>query len=139
MTAKEYLGRIRVLDFQIQQKKKQIEEARELQGSVRGFDYSSAKVQTSPHGEANIDLAVKIMNLEQELTDKLYLIQETRNRIVDEINELGDGTFIEILTLRYCDLCRLEAIALEMNLSYDRIRHLHGKALQAFSDKYLKK
>ena len=138
MNAKEYLNRIRAMDFQIRQKKKQIEDARLLQGNVRAFDYSGVKVQTSPHGDANIDLAVKIITLEQELNDKMYALQEARRKIIDEIAELDDGLYVEILTLRYCDFLRLEAIALEMNLSYDRVRHLHGKALQAFSEKIIK-
>ena len=138
-TAKEYLSRIRILDFQIQQKEKQIADARSLQGRIQSFDYSKEKVQTSPHGDANIDRAVKIMTLEQELSDKLVALQQLRAKMADEISSLDNPEHIELLTLRYCDLYRLEAIALEMNMSYHRIRHMHSEALKAFDKKVLKK
>jgi len=138
MTAKEYLGRIRVLDFQIRQKERQLSEARNLQGRIQSFDYSREKVQTSPHGDAQIDHAIKIMTLEQELSEKLVALQQLRARLSDEIASLDNPEHIELLTLRYCDLYRLEAIALEMNLSYHRIKHMHGEALKAFDKKIIK-
>ncbi|MCR5584571.1 MAG: hypothetical protein K6F63_03940 [Lachnospiraceae bacterium] len=137
MSAKEYLNRIRILDFQIQQKEKQIADARDLQGNIKGFDYSGVKVQTSSHGDATIDLAVKIMTLEQELTEKLFALQTLRAKIIDEIASLDNETHIELLTLRYCHLEKFELIALDMNMSFDRIRHLHGEALKNFQTKVL--
>lgn len=139
MTAKEYLNRIRVLDFQIVQKEKQLADARSLQGRVQSFDYSKERVQTSPRGDAQIDRAVKIMTLEQELADKLLALQEMRAKVSDEIAILENPEHVELLSLRYCELYRLEAIALEMNLSYHRIRHLHSEALKAFDKQVFKK
>lgn len=139
MTAKEYLNKIRILGFQIEQKEKQLEEARSLQGRIQSFDYSREKVQTSPHGDANIERAVKIMTLEQELSDQLILLQKLKSKISDEIAGLGKPEYVELLTLRYCEFYRLEAIAMEMNLSYYRIKHMHGEALKAFDDMVLKK
>ena len=61
MTAKEYLNRIRMLDFQIRKKKEQLDNLKALRGTVRGFDYSGVKVQTSPHGDETINKAVEII------------------------------------------------------------------------------
>ena len=139
MTAKEYLGRIRVLDFQISQKEKQLAEAKSLQGRVQSFDYSKERVQTSPKGDMLLDKSIKIMTLEQELTERLVELQQLRAKMSDEIASLDNPEHVELLSLRYCNLYRLEAIALEMNLSYHRIRHMHSEALKAFDKKVFKK
>lgn len=138
-TAKEYLSRIKLLEFQIKQKKRQIEDARLLQGNIKGFDYSQVKVQTSSKGDSNIELAVKIMTLESELSEKLFALQELRAKIIDQIEKLPDPLHVELLTLRYCNFESFEQIAVDMCLSYDWIRHLHGAALQAFEKEVLKK
>ena len=137
MTAKEYLSRIRSIDFQIRCKEKQLEDARDLQGSVRAFDYSGVKVKTSPHGDANINLALDIMALEKDLAEKKYELQKAKAKLIEEIGGLDNEIHVELLTLRYCDLAPFEAIALDMHMSYDRIRHLHGEALRSFQNKYL--
>lgn len=137
-SAKEYLSKVKLLEFQIKQKQRQIDDARMLQGSVRGFDYSGVKVQTSPKGDTNIELAVKIMTLEQELTERLYALQELRAKVMNQIEMLDDPLHVELLTLRYCNFESFEQIAVDMCLSYDWVRHLHGAALQAFQNKILK-
>lgn len=138
MNTKDYLNRIRILDFQIREKEKQLDDLKRMQGNVRGFDYSGVKVKTSPHGDANIELAIRIMSLEQEITERLVELQTIRARLENEIGSLDNPLHVELLTLRYCELYRLEAIALEMNLSYCRIKHLHGEALKAFEKKISK-
>lgn len=139
VTAKDYLGKIRRLDFQIQQKEKQISDARMLQGSVKAFDYTGVKVQTSPHGDATINKAIDLMELEQELSESLKNLQVVRAKIIDEIATLPNEIHVELLTLRYCNLERFEQIAVDMCLSFDRIRHLHGEALRSFQTEVLNK
>lgn len=95
-------------------------------------------MQTSPKGDSNINLAIRIMTLEQELTEKLYELQEVRAKIMDQIETLEDPLQVELLTLRYCNFESFEQIAVDMCLSYDWVRHLHGAALRKFEEKYLK-
>lgn len=137
MTAKEYLNRIRMLDFQIRKKKEQLDNLKALRGTVRGFDYSGVKVQTSPHGDETINKAVEIMELENELTNKMLAFEKSRNEIMEEIASLKNEYYIEVLTMRYCDLYSLEQIAVTMRLSFDRTAHIHLEALDSFQKKVL--
>lgn len=137
MSAKEYLNKIRSLDFQIKKKREQLENLKLMRGSIRGFDYSGVKVQTSPHGDENMNRALEIMELENDITNKMILLEKRREEILGEIATLPNELHVELLTLRYCDLERLEQIAVDMCISFDRTRHLHGEALRSFQEKVL--
>lgn len=137
MTAKEYLNKIRTLDFQIKKKREQLENLKLLRRSIRGFDYSGVKVQTSPHGDETINKALEIMELENEITNKAINLEKTRNEIMEEIASLKNEYYIEVLTMRYCDLYSLEQIAVKMKLSFDRAAHIHLEALDNFQKKVL--
>lgn len=139
MNAKEYLSRIRAINFQIQKKKEQLERLKDLQGQVRGFDYSGVKVQTSTHGDEALNKALDIMELEQDITNRIVMLEKTRAEIMAEISTLPKQIYVELLTLRYCDLERFEQIAVDMCFSFDRIRHLHSEALKSFQTEVLDK
>ena len=139
MTAKEYLNRIRAMDFQILKKKEQLARLEDLRGQVRGFDYSGVKVQTSPHGDETINKSLEIMELEQDITNRMVVLEKTRDEIMAEISTLPKQIHVELLTLRYCNLERFEQIAVDMCFSFDRIRHLHGEALKSFQREVLDK
>ena len=51
--------------------------------------------------------------------------------IREAIDAVEDARYRELLELRYIVGMRWEKIAVEMNYSYDRVRHMHGRALQA--------
>ena len=137
MTAKEYLSRIRSIDFQILKKKEQLARLKEMRGQVRGFDYSGVKVQTSPHGDEAMNKALEIMEMEHDISKKMLLLEKTRAEIMAEISTLPKQIYVELLTLRYCDLERFEQIAVDMCFSFDRIRHLHSEALKSFQTEVL--
>ncbi len=139
MNAKEYLNRIRAIDFQILKKKEQLARLEDMRGQVRGFDYSGVKVQTSSHGDEALNKALEIMELEQDISKKMLLLEKTRAEIMAEISTLPKQIYVELLTLRYCDLERFEQIAVDMCFSFDRIRHLHGEALKSFQREVLDK
>lgn len=132
MTSKEYLGQIRRLDFRIKQKRRELEELRDLQGRTMGVDYSGAKVQSSFHGYEGEKIAIEIMELEKDITDELVVLQKRKALLFEEINRLENEIYVEILAYRYINCMRLEEIAVEMHMSFDWVRHLHGKALQEF-------
>lgn len=137
MTAKEYLNKIRSLDFQIGKKKEQLQNLKMLRGSIRGFDYSGVKVQTSAHGDETINRALEIMELEKDITNKMIQLEKTRCDVMEEIASLKNEYYIEVLTMRYCDLYSLEQIAVTMHLSFDRTAHIHLEALDSFQKNVL--
>ena len=61
------------------------------------------------------------------------------SRIVDLILGMDNPIHVQVLYGRYVKGRSLSAIANELAYSYDRIKHVHGEALQAFDEKYLRR
>ena len=129
---KEYLSQIRRLNTMIEQKQKERDSLRDIDG-VSGIDMSKDPVQTSPNGSAPFERTIeRILTLEDEI-DKLIAEYITkRNRIIEEIHALDNTNYIELLFKRYVECKSFELIAVEMNYTYDWIREMHGHALLAF-------
>lgn len=130
MRAKEYLGQIRRLERQIIRTREEIERNRALLLGA-GLDYSKDRIQTTPEDMLSRVMA-EIVDLEAEQAERIRLLSKTRDRIIEEISALPDFRHGELLYLRYVEGRRLEEIAVAMNLSFGRVRHMHGEALKSF-------
>lgn len=134
MTAKEYLQQLQRLDIMINQKTKELDTLRLQTQSIGSIDYSKERVQTSPSGDAPfVKLIGKITDLEAEI-DKYV---DKKHQIINQIQSLQNVNYIFILFKRYVEFKKFKAIAIEMDFTYDHIRHLHGCALQDFQNKIL--
>ena len=137
MTPKEYLMQIQKLNVLIDQRIAELDELRHFDG-VSGIDYSKDRVQTSPQGEAPfVKVIEKIMILEEQINGNIDKFVDLKNKVIGEIQGLSNPVHIQILYKKYVEFKRLEVIAVEMNYSYDYIKHQHGYALQAFGRMYL--
>ena len=147
MTAKEYLRQIHVLDLKIEQK---IEEKKELLHRAAGVSAVTSdpnKVQTSGDTVGPMRYVDRAMDLERNINRLIDEYTDTRDKIINQIHEMEDPRYIELLSLRYVGrrekngrihYLRLEEIACTMTksngepYSYDHINRLHGEALQKF-------
>lgn len=136
-SAKEYLSQIRKLDIMIQQKVDQLQELQAKAEGVGSMDYSADRVQTSPVDSMSKNV-ISIVDLEADIRRKLNQYIQTKTKIIDEIQALDDAKHIEILYKRYVEYKTITAVAYEMGYEYTWLCHLHGDALAAFTDKYLK-
>ncbi|MCD8354169.1 MAG: hypothetical protein LUC47_07665 [Clostridiales bacterium] len=133
MTAKEYLSNLRHLDARIAQKRGELNDLRKSAASIGGMDYSTVRVQTSPAGNASYTDAVhRMAELEDEINAEIAAFTAEKHKIIAEIQALKNPVYVEILYKRYVEYKRLEAIAVELNYSYDHVRRAHGWALQEF-------
>lgn len=138
MKAKDYLKRLKRLDTIIRQKQQEITDLRLTASSTGGFDYSKERVQSSPSGDAPfVRPVLKIIELEQQINAEIDRYVEEKHKIINEIQSLKNSDYINLLYKRYVEYKSLEQICVEMNFSYDYIKHLHGYALQCFEDKFL--
>ena len=138
MKAKDYLKRLKRLDTIIRQKQQEITELRLTASSTGGFDYSKERVQSSPSGGAPFERPVlKIIELEQQINAEIDRFVDKKHKIINEIQSLNNSDYINLLYKRYVEYKSLEQICVEMNFSYDYIKHLHGYALKIFEDKIL--
>ena len=138
MKAKEYLQQLQRLDTVINQKIKELDDLRLKSQSTGSVDYSKERVQTSPSGDAPfVKLIGRIIDLEAEINAEIDRYVDEKHRIINQIQGLKNSDYISLLFKRYVEFKSLEKICVEMNFSYDYIKHLHGYALQDFEDRIL--
>ena len=142
-TAQKYLEQIQRIRATISNLDSQIERLRNEEASVR-----SAWPDGQPHGAGTTDpVGNAAAKLADELVDLEFAQLEWRRelhrkevRIIELLSRLRKPEHNRLLYLRYVEGWTWEAIAEEMNRSYqwvaDSVRGLHGNALQEF-DKIL--
>ena len=135
MTAKEYLMSLKKLDIMIRQKKENAEQLRQEVSSAGSVDYNKLRVQTSCPGNSLETSFIKLLELENEIRQLVITLYERKNIIINEIHALENAEYIRLLYMRYVEYRSLEEISVRMCFSYDRIRHMHGYALQEFQKK----
>lgn len=138
MKAKEYLQQLQRLDTVINQKINELGDLRLQAQSTGGIDYSKERVQTSPSGDAPFVKPIcRIIDLEAEINAEIDRFVDEKHKIINQIQGLKNSDYISLLFKRYVEFKSLEKICVEMNFSYDYIKHLHGYALQDFEDRIL--
>ena len=137
MTAKEYLSQLGVLDQKIKHKKQELREAKGSRGIHAKKDGSEVEnIQTSfgsPQGNQTEAQALKVVSLEEDIENRLIQYMELKHKMIDEIHDVNDSLFIDILYRRYVRNERNFAqIACDMRYTYKYIINKHGEALMAF-------
>lgn len=138
MTAKKYLRGLQRLDTMIDQKLNELASLKATLTTIGGIDYSKDRVQTSRSQEAPFEKTIaRIVDLNAEIDREIDSFVDRKHTIINQIQGLENTTYVEILYKRYVEYKRLEMISVEMNLTYQYVRELHGKALQAFESSYI--
>ena len=120
-------------------KSKEVDDLHLKSKSIGSIDYSKERVQTSPSGEASfVKLIGRIVDLEAEISQEINNFIDEKHKIINQIQKLNNTDYIRLLYKRYVEYKSLEHICVEMDFSYDYIKHLHGCALKDFEDKILK-
>ena len=149
MTAKEYLSQIRLLNLKIDQK---MEEKADLMSRAMGNHspvLSKDKVQSSISGDRMSNTIDRYVDLEKEIDDLIDRYVDKRDMIINQIHQLEDPRYVELLQLKYVGkrggdgrmhYMRLEEIACIMKkpsgmpYTYGHIKSLHGEALKQFAE-----
>lgn len=149
MTAKEYLSQIRLLNLKIDQK---MEEKADLMSRAMGNHspvLSKDKVQSSISGDKMSNTIDRYVDLEKEIDDLIDRYVDKRDMIINQIHQLDDPRYVELLQLKYVGkrggdgrmhYMRLEEIACIMKkpsgmpYTYGHIKSLHGEALKQFAE-----
>lgn len=144
MTAKQYLGQLKILDIKIKQRRREYNQLLSDAMCNASPTLKQDKVQTSISGDPMGDRLIKAADIEQEIDKLTRMLIAERHRIIGEIHMLNDARYIQILYLHYVEHKRLEDVADIMvktngeSYSYDHIASLHGMALQDFEKIILK-
>lgn len=139
MTAKEYLLEIHKSRRILHTLEQRSEELRTQAEGLKAIVYDKEKVQVSPSNTME-EVIIKLVEVEEEYGRQIVRYHTEMQRRIDQIAAMRPD-YAEILRLRYIEgngrPLRLEEIALRMHLSWPRVKHLHGEALEAFRRKWL--
>lgn len=132
MTAKEHLQQYAILEEKRKQLAFEIIEVREGMAGV-GSPALSDRVQTSPSGDQMGNRVAKLISMEERLQALIDEKLAMGEKIITEIHNVDNAAYIKILYKRYIEFKKLKEIADEMDYSLDRVKHMHGYALQEFA------
>lgn len=138
MTAKDYLRQIRRMDIQINQLLKELSDIRQSETWLSSIDYSADRVQHSVSDASYVKTIERYVDLQIKIDKKIDRYVSRKNKAIEEIQRLSKDDHVDILFKRYVEYKSFEEICTEMNLSYYRIIHLHGEALNEFNKTILK-
>lgn len=133
LTAKQYLDQLRVIDTKINQKMEELADLMTAATSTGAIDYSKDRVQTSPQN-AQENRICKYVDLDAEINREIDEFVDIKHRITKEIQELNVDYYIKILFKVYVQYKTVKDAANEIGLSYQYVRDLHKKALEAFEE-----
>ena len=136
VNTQRYLCQIKILDTKIKQKQEQYNQLYESTHSVGAVRYDREPVQTSRTNDAIERSIIRYLELEEEIKDETLNLQKTKHKIINEIQELDDDRFINLLYKKYVEYKPMNMIAEEMCYSYDYVKELHRNSLKAFEDKH---
>lgn len=129
MDVKEFFQQIRHIDKQINVKFEQLERLKTLATKVTAAmsETSSKPSGVSRSMENSVD---KIILLQDELNtdiDKYINLKRAANEV---IRQIPNEKYRRVLENRYLLGKTWEAIAVEMDMTYQGVCHVHGRALQ---------
>lgn len=139
MTAKQYLNQIRKAEFSIRAKKAQYASLRASMLGIPGSKVGQigASCSKSPD-EHMVAMLQKLSDLEEEIWKEIAAYRKTADTITNQILDMPDSRYSELLYHRYVESMGFERIARTMHYDGDYIRKMHGRALQAFTGRYLR-
>lgn len=136
MTAKEYLLEIHKSRRILHTLEQRAEELRTQAEGLKAIAYDKDKVQVSPSNTME-EVIIKLVEVEEEYGRQVLKYHEAVLIRIRQIEALSAQS-AELLTLRYIDGLSLWKVSKRMHLSFDRVRHLHGIALEEFRKRWRK-
>ena len=132
MSPKEYLLQIKHMDLVITALIEQKDAMRAQLESLTSPQYDGLSVQKTATVDKIGESLAKIDEKERRICQEIDRLADAKAAITQEIADIEDTRYVEILLRRYVSMEKLEDIAKAMSYTYDHLRHLHGLALLEF-------
>lgn len=135
--AKEYLSQIKTLDSKIRRKQQEARELRDAALSLGSAQPNPDRVRSaSPDPDPMASQVGRYVDIQKEVQAMIIELMELKHLIIGQIMELDESDYMDVLWKRYVDLKTFSRIADEMGYDISTIFRIHGRALQAFNEKY---
>lgn len=129
MTPKEYLQQYRNAEDSINAKLDQIHKLREL-ATKTTQTLTADNVQSSGSEDKISSIVSKIVDMEREVDDEIDKLHDVKKHVQDVISAVPNAKQRAVLTRRYINGYTWERIAVDLDISYQWVCELHGRALQ---------
>lgn len=133
MEVKEYLGQIKRLEMQIQNKLAEIYQLRTMAESIT-VATEKERVDGSGDKDKLGCIMAEVIDMEREVDQMV----DKRCYIVSQIDGLENAESYDVLAKVYILDRDLKAIAIEKGIAYKTFSRKYKKALKEFENKYLK-
>lgn len=135
--AKEYLSQIKTLDSKIRRRQQEAKELRDAALSLGSTQMDPDRIRSaSPDPDPMASQVTRYVDIQKEVQAMIIELMELKHQIIGQIAELDDSDCMRVLWKRYVDLKTFSRIADEMGYDISTIFRIHGRALQAFNEKY---
>lgn len=131
MTKKEF-NEIILLKQKIQTLMEQVREMEAYTTTIKSFDYSKDKVQTSKTNRME-DTLIRLFDMQEELQNRIDELVSLKASVIKEISKL-DGKYYLVMSLRYLECLSWEWVARRMGHSIQHVHRLHGQALNILKE-----
>ena len=133
--ARAELKQIGVLYDRIAERKQRLAELRSSMGSIRLTKYGCLPVVgATPLDNDRLETAIdRCTKLETQIADDIATMAETQQKLIEKIEKLPEP-YATVLTKRYIHLQRFERIAVDMNYSYPRVRHINSDGIRKYAN-----
>ena len=133
--ARVELKQIHTYYNRISERKQRLAELRSSMANIKITNYGvcparGATKKDEYRLEATIDRATKI---ETKIAHDIIAMEEARQALVDKIERLPEP-YATVLTRRYIHLQRFEKIAVDMDYTYEWVRHLDCTGVKKFAE-----
>lgn len=135
MTAKEYLGQVKLKEAVIRNLERDRANLIEMMYSLGGAG-TGERVQASKNPDKFGTLYGRIDEKERKIADEIDSLVDFRLKVSGEINEIEDERYVELLYKRYIQNESWDAISVDMQYNRKYIIQLHGCALREFQTKF---
>lgn len=135
MDTKRYLNQINMLDRRIQNKLSEIYQLKTMACSVT-VSSDKERIQSSGSKDKLGDIVSKIADLEKETDEIIDKFIEKRNRIINQIDQMENIDYYDILSKRYVGKQTFEEIAKTSHWSIRKVFMIHNKAVTEFENRY---
>lgn len=129
MTPKEYLQQYRNAEDSINAKLDQIHKLREL-ATKTTQTLTADNVQSSGSEDKISVIVSKIVDMENEVDAEIDELHDIKNQVEGVISAVPNAKQRAVLTRRYINGYTWERIAVDLDISYQWVCELHGRALQ---------
>ncbi len=129
MTTKEYLQQYRNAEDDINIKLDQIHQFREL-ATKTTQTLTEDNVQSSGSEDKVSAIVSKIVDMEREVDAEIDELHDIKNQVEGVISAVPNAKQRAVLTRRYINGYTWERIAVDLDISYQWVCELHGRALQ---------